>query len=144
MTWEELIAQPGGNGNGHFGLVLPGQGDPAQRTFSDFLWQAGGEWVDEKNKPSFNSAAGIEALTFHHDLIQQVQGRAARLRLASSGTRTRRIRFGFGLRTFNWPGSFATLSNAATSKHRREMVDRALCAAQDRDLLRDLAWRVDE
>lgn len=71
-TWDDLVhISQTLTGEGHYGLVVPGQGDPAQRTFSDLLWQAGGEWVDENNKPSFNSAAGIEALVFYRDLIQK-------------------------------------------------------------------------
>jgi hypothetical protein len=55
LVRDDLISQTL-TGDGHYGLVVPGQGDPAQRTFSDLLWQAGGEWVDESNKPSFNAA----------------------------------------------------------------------------------------
>ena len=54
-TWDDLVkGSQALTGGGHYGLVVPGQGDPAQRTFADLLWQAGGEWVDDKNKPSFN------------------------------------------------------------------------------------------
>ena len=72
VTWDELVSVSQTlTGDGHYGLVVPGQGDPAQRTFSDFLWQAGGDWVDDKNMPAFNSAEGIQALTFYRDLIQK-------------------------------------------------------------------------
>lgn len=71
-TWDDLIhVSETLTGDNHYGLAVPGQGDPAQRTFSDLLWQAGGEWVDESNKPSFNAAPGVEALTFYRDLIQK-------------------------------------------------------------------------
>jgi ABC-type glycerol-3-phosphate transport system substrate-binding protein len=44
-TWDDLIhVSQTLTGDGRYGLVVPGQGDPAQRTFSDLLWQAGGEW----------------------------------------------------------------------------------------------------
>ncbi|MGA9316280.1 MAG: extracellular solute-binding protein, partial [Solirubrobacteraceae bacterium] len=45
VTWDDLVhVSQTLTGDGHYGLVLPGQGDPAQRTFSDYLWQAGGDW----------------------------------------------------------------------------------------------------
>jgi multiple sugar transport system substrate-binding protein len=117
VTWNELVsASEKLTGNGHYGLVVPGQGDPAQRTFSDFLWQAGGEWVDEKNKPSFNSAAGIEALTFHRDLIQKykvVPPDAVSFQWNENSTE---FSSGSVFANFDWPGSFATLSNPETSK----------------------------
>jgi ABC-type glycerol-3-phosphate transport system substrate-binding protein len=116
-TWEQLIdVSQKLTSAGHFGLVVPGQGDPAQRTFSDLLWQAGGEWVDEKNKPSFNSEAGIKALTFYRDLIQKykvVPPDAVSFQWNENSTE---FSSGTVYDTFDWPGAFATLSNPQTSK----------------------------
>jgi ABC-type glycerol-3-phosphate transport system substrate-binding protein len=117
VTWEDLIdVSQKLTGGGHYGLVVPGQGDPAQRTFSDLLWQAGGEWVDDKNKPSFNSEAGIKALTFYRDLIQKykvVPPDAVSFQWNENSTE---FSSGTVYDTFDWPGAFATLSDPQTSK----------------------------
>lgn len=117
VTWEELV-EVGKKltGGGHYGLVVPGQGDPAQRTFSDFLWQAGGDWVDENNKPAFNSEAGIKALTFYRDLIQKhkiVPPNAVSFQWNENSTE---FSSGTVYDTFDWPGAYATLSNPETSR----------------------------
>ena len=116
-TWEELVdVSLKLTGDGHYGLVLPGQGDPAQRTFSDLLWQAGGDWVDDANKPAFNSADGIRALTFYRDLIQKhkvVPPDAVGYQWNENSTE---FSSGTCYDTFDWPGAFATLSNPETSK----------------------------
>jgi multiple sugar transport system substrate-binding protein len=116
-TWDELVsASEKVTGNGHYGLVVPGQGDPAQRTFSDFLWQAGGEWVDEHNRPSFNSAEGIKALTFHRDLIQKYKVVPPDAVSYQWNENSSEFSSGSVFATFDWPGAFATLSNPDTSK----------------------------
>lgn len=116
-TWDDLIhVSVALTGGGHYGLVLPGQGDPAQRTFSDFLWQAGGEWVDDKNKPSFNSAEGIQALTFYRDLIQKYKVTPPDAVSYQWDENSSEFSSGAVYDTFDWPGAFATLSNPATSK----------------------------
>lgn len=116
-TWDDLVnVSEKLTGGGHYGLVVPGQGDPAQRTFSDYLWQAGGEWVDENNKPSFNSEAGIRALTFYRDLIQKykvVPPDAVSFQWNENSTE---FSSGTVYDTFDWPGAYATLSNPETSK----------------------------
>jgi ABC-type glycerol-3-phosphate transport system substrate-binding protein len=117
VTWEDLV-EVGKKltGGGHYGLVVPGQGDPAQRTFSDFLWQAGGDWVDENNKPAFNSEAGIKALTFYRDLIQKhkiVPPNAVSFQWNENSTE---FSSGTVYDTFDWPGAYATLSNPETSR----------------------------
>jgi ABC-type glycerol-3-phosphate transport system substrate-binding protein len=116
-TWDELIsATQKLTANGHYGLVVPGQGDPAQRTFSDYLWQAGGEWVDENNKPSFNSAEGIAALTFYRDLIQKYKVVPPDAVAYQWDENSNEFSSGSVYTTFDWPGSYANLSNPATSK----------------------------
>ncbi|WP_164772061.1 sugar ABC transporter substrate-binding protein [Mesorhizobium sp. M2C.T.Ca.TU.002.02.1.1] len=116
-TWEELVdVGLKLTGDGHYGLVVPGQGDPAQRTFSDLLWQAGGDWVDQANKPAFNSEAGIKALTFYRDLIQKhkiVPSDAVGYQWNENSTE---FSSGTVYATFDWPGAFATLSNPETSR----------------------------
>lgn len=117
VTWDDLVsASEKVTGNGHYGLVVPGQGDPAQRTFSDFLWQAGGEWVDEQNKPSFNSTEGIKALTFHRDLIQKYKVVPPDAVSYQWNENSSEFSSGSVFATFDWPGAFATLSSPDTSK----------------------------
>ncbi|MBN9432629.1 MAG: extracellular solute-binding protein [Bosea sp.] len=117
VTWEDLVAVSQKlTGNGYYGLVVPGQGDPAQRTFSDYLWQAGGDWVDDQGKPAFNAAPGIEALTFYRDLIQKwkvVPPDAVSYQWNENSTQ---FSSGAVMDTFDWPGAFATLANPETSK----------------------------
>ncbi|BCP55261.1 putative amino-acid ABC transporter periplasmic-binding protein y4oP [Kaistia sp. 32K] len=117
VTWEDLVeVSQKLTGDGRYGLVVPGQGDPAQRTFSDFLWQAGGDWVDESNKPSFNAAPGVEALTYYRDLIQKwkvVPPDAVSYQWNENSTQ---FSSGAVMDTFDWPGAFATLSNPETSR----------------------------
>ncbi len=116
-TWDDLVhVSQTLTGGGHYGLVVPGQGDPAQRTFSDLLWQAGGEWVDENNKPSFNAAPGIEALTFYRDLIQKYKVTPPDAVSYQWDENSSEFSSGAAYDTFDWPGSFATLANPATSK----------------------------
>ena len=139
VTWEDMVDVGRKlTGNGYYGLVVPGQGDPAQSTFSDLLWQAGGEWVDETNKPSFNAAPGIEALTYYRDLIHKwkvvpadtvsYQWNENSTQFSSGAARPRSI-----------GGAFATLSNPETSKVAGKCGDRAIHQEQGGDLLRHLA-----
>jgi multiple sugar transport system substrate-binding protein len=117
VTWDDLVhVSQILTGGGHYGLVVPGQGDPAQRTFSDLLWQAGGEWVDENNKPSFNAAPGIEALTFYRDLIQKYKVTPPDAVSYQWDENLSEFSSGAVFDTFDWPGAYATLSNPATSK----------------------------
>lgn len=116
-TWDDLVAVSEKlTGEGHYGLVVPGQGDPAQRTFSDLLWQAGGEWVDGQNKPSFNAAEGIQALTFYRDLIQKYKVVPSDAVSYQWDENSSEFSSGAVYDTFDWPGAYATLSNPATSK----------------------------
>lgn len=116
-TWEELVevSQKLTSGD-HFGLVVPGQGDPAQRTFADLLWQAGGEWVDENNKPAFNAAAGIEALTFYRDLIKKHKVVPPDAVSYQWNENSSAFSSGAAYNVFDWPGAYATLSTPETSK----------------------------
>lgn len=71
-TWEEfLYAAQKLTTPDHFGFSIAGTGDAALRRFSDYLWQAGGEFFDENLKPAWNSPAGVEALQFYVDLIHK-------------------------------------------------------------------------
>jgi ABC-type glycerol-3-phosphate transport system substrate-binding protein len=116
-TWDELIdVSQKLTGGGHYGLVVPGQGDPAQRTFADLLWQAGGEWVDDKNKPSFNSAEGIKALTFYRDLILKYKVTPPDAVSYQWDENSSEFSSGAVYDTFDWPGAFASLSDPSTSK----------------------------
>ena len=77
---------------------------------------AGGEWVDENNKPSFNAAPGIEALTFYRDLIQKYRVTPPDAVSYQWDENSSEFSSGAVFDTFNWPGAYATLSNPATSK----------------------------
>lgn len=117
VTWDDMVDVARKlTGNGYYGLVVPGQGDPAQRTFSDLLWQAGGEWVDENNKPSFNAAPGIEALTYYRDLIHKWKVVPPDTVSYQWNENSTQFSSGAVMSTFDWPGAFATLSNPETSK----------------------------
>ena len=117
VTWDDLVhVSQAITGGGHYGLVVPGQGDPAQRTFSDYLWQAGGDWVDDKNKPAFNSAEGIQALTFYRDLIQKYKVTPPDAVSYGWNENTSEFASGAVYDTFNWPTNFAILSSPDTSK----------------------------
>ncbi len=117
VTWDDLVhVSQTLTGDGHYGLVLPGQGDPAQRTFSDYLWQAGGDWVDDKNKPAFNSAEGIQALTFYRDLIQKYKVTPPDAVNYGWNENTSEFASGAVFDTFNWPATFAVLASPDTSK----------------------------
>ena len=132
-TWDDLVhVSQTLTGEGHYGLVVPGQGDPAQRTFSDLLWQAGGEWVDENNKPSFNSAAGIEALTFYRDLIQKYKVMPPDAVSYQWDENSSEFSSGAVLRHVRLAGAFATLFQSDNVEGRREMVHRALMSATRR------------
>ena len=117
VTWDDLVSVSQAlTGDGHYGLVVPGQGDPAQRTFSDYFWQAGGDWVDDKNKPAFNSAEGIQALTFYRDLIQKYKVMPPDAVNYGWNENTSEFASGAVYDTFNWPSHLRDPSNPATSK----------------------------
>jgi len=73
-TWDEFVTtalklnQP----PDVYGFLTVGKGDPVLREFSDILWQNGGDYLEQGLKPSrptWNEAAGVEALTWFQDLI---------------------------------------------------------------------------
>jgi multiple sugar transport system substrate-binding protein len=73
-TWAELvdIGQKLTSAPDVYGYVTVGRGDPALREFSDLLWGAGGDFLEnglQPSKPVFNQAAGVEALQWWYDLI---------------------------------------------------------------------------
>lgn len=116
-TWDDVIdAGTKLSHGGQFGLVLPGQGDPAQRQFADFLWQAGGEWLDDSNNVAFNSPEGVEALTFYHDLIKRY--RITPGDAVTYGWTENSAGFSNGTcaSVFDWPGAHTTYGSPAQSK----------------------------
>lgn len=72
-NWQELVdfGQKLTDAPKQYGYVTCGRGDPVLRCYSDFLWQAGGEFLDTDMKPIFNNPAGVEALQFMVDLIHK-------------------------------------------------------------------------
>jgi len=116
-TWDELadVGQKLTSG-GQFGLILPGQGDPAQRQFADFLWQAGGDWLDQNNNVTFNSPAGVEALTFYRDLIKRYQVTPADAVTYQWNENSAGFMNGTCATVFDWPGAYASIGDPALSQ----------------------------
>jgi len=76
-TWDELlsnakaIAKPDRAIWGHYFPTKP-VSITADRFWTSYLWQAGGEWLSpDENEVAFNSAAGVEALQFYVDLVHK-------------------------------------------------------------------------
>jgi len=72
INWDELLEVAEAltdQGAGLYGFIGVGKGNAVMRHFSDFLWQAGGDFLDEDMHPVFNSPVGVEALQFLVDLI---------------------------------------------------------------------------
>lgn len=115
-TWEELVSVGQRlTSGGQFGLVLPGQGDPAQRQFADFLWQAGGEWLDQNNNVTFNSPAGVEALTFYRDLIQKYRVTPSDVVTYQWNENSAGFTNGTCAAVFDWPGAYASFGDPTLS-----------------------------
>jgi multiple sugar transport system substrate-binding protein len=75
-NWDELLETAialNRPNEGLYGFVQVGQGNAIMRHFSDFLWQAGGDFLDEEYRPTFNQSAGVEALQFLVDLVHTHQ-----------------------------------------------------------------------
>lgn len=75
-NWQELleVSQALNNPNdGVYGFIGVGKGNAVMRHFSDFLWQAGGDFLDEDMHPTFNGPAGVEALQFLVDMIYKYE-----------------------------------------------------------------------
>jgi len=72
-NWNELvtIAKKLTKPPMQYGFVTCGRGDPVLRCYSDFIWQAGGDFLDKDMRPVFNSPAGVRALQFMVDLIHK-------------------------------------------------------------------------
>lgn len=116
-TWDELVdVGQKLTAGGQFGLVLPGQGDPAQRQFADFLWQAGGDWLDDANNVTFNSPEGIEALTFYRDLIKRYQVTPADAVTYGWNENSAGFSNGTSAAVFDWPGAYASIGDPSLSK----------------------------
>lgn len=73
-TWDELLeaaqklTDPA---RGMWGFISVGKGNALMRHFSDFLWQAGGDFLNENYNPIFNGPEGEEALQFLVDLVHK-------------------------------------------------------------------------
>jgi multiple sugar transport system substrate-binding protein len=116
-TWDELATVSGKlTKGGHYGLVLAGQGDPGQRQFTDFLWQAGGDWLDESNNVAFNSPQGVEALTFYTDLVRQYKVTPSSVDTYQWDENTAQFANGVCATVFDWPGLYADYSDPSLSK----------------------------
>lgn len=71
--WDALVSQGQAyqeavDGNAYFGTMSAGF--EAIRNFAMFLWQNGGDLLNEDDtEPAFHTQAGVEALNFYKDLI---------------------------------------------------------------------------
>ena len=54
-----------------YGIVNRGRVGAADHSVSSFLHSMGGRWLDENNKPAFNSPEGVDAFTLYGDLIRK-------------------------------------------------------------------------
>ncbi|WP_242179838.1 ABC transporter substrate-binding protein [Saccharopolyspora soli] len=116
-TWDELIDVGRKlTGGDRYGLVLPGSGDPAQRQFADFLWQAGGDWLDADNNVAFNSPAGVEALTFYRDLIKRYEVVPADSVTYQWNENSANFSNEICATVFDWPGAYATYGDPSSAK----------------------------
>lgn len=118
-TWDEMVqvarffTRPD---DGLYGTIQAGYPD-AHNNVYDFLthlWSRGGKLLDDQNRPTFASDAGIEALTFLRDLIHKhrvVDPASLQWNSVDSGQR-----FAAGNAAFmvNWCG-FASMSAPSDS-----------------------------
>jgi|GEM_PF-2444887 len=73
-TWEELVdaAKKCNAPPDTYGYLTPGKGDPALREYSDYLWEAGGDFLEgglQPSAPAWNKAEGLEAMQWWYDLV---------------------------------------------------------------------------
>lgn len=54
-----------------YGIVNRGQGSAAVHSVSSFLHSMGGDWLDKKRRPIFDSEAGVKAFKLYGDLIRK-------------------------------------------------------------------------
>ncbi|MEM3871570.1 MAG: sugar ABC transporter substrate-binding protein [Nitrososphaeria archaeon] len=100
---------------GLWGLVMVGKGDPALRQFSDLLWQAGGDFLDEKYNPIFNSDAGVDALTFYSDLIYKYKVIPPGTPGYEWSEQTMLFAGGTAAMIFDWPSAIGTYDDPSKS-----------------------------
>lgn len=55
---------------GVFGIASRGRKAAAVTMFSNYLYNYGGNWLDEQRNPTINSPEAVEALTYYGDLIR--------------------------------------------------------------------------
>jgi ABC-type glycerol-3-phosphate transport system substrate-binding protein len=116
-TWDDLLKNGQQlTGGGKYGLTIVGKGDPAARQFSDFLWQAGGTFLDEGNNPVFNSSAGVEALTFYRDLIQTHKVTPPDALSYQWVEQTNSFANGSAAAILTWPSGYASFADTSKSQ----------------------------
>jgi len=73
LEWVQAMTKKDSDGN----FVQVGGGMPttgiARWIWHSFLYQNGGQFLDDANKPAFNSPEGAEALQFMHDLLHKYE-----------------------------------------------------------------------
>ena len=73
-TWDELVdaAKTLNAPPDIYGYGTPGKGDPALREYSDYLWEAGGDFLEgglAPSAPAWNKGGGLEAMEWWYDLV---------------------------------------------------------------------------
>lgn len=110
-TWDELIsvAQKLTTGE-RYGLGIVGAGNPLLRQYSDFLWQAGGDFISfDDNEPLFNSKEGLKALKYYVDLLRKYKVVPPDTVGMMWPENTQIFSQGLVSITFNWPSHEATI-----------------------------------
>jgi multiple sugar transport system substrate-binding protein len=105
-SWQELLdiaLKLTDQKSGMYGFIQVGQGNPIMRHFSDFLWQAGGDFLDENYRPIFHGPEGVKALQFIVDLVHKHQ--VSPPGLVGFGWTEARTLFaqGVGAMLYEWP-----------------------------------------
>lgn len=79
-TWDDMVKvakaftteDPDGNGKDDtYGIVIPGSTERGYISWnwSTYLWQAGGDYVDDSGKPVINSPQAVQAAQWYEDLF---------------------------------------------------------------------------
>ncbi|MFP4385412.1 MAG: ABC transporter substrate-binding protein [Spirochaetia bacterium] len=126
-TWEELVAAAKATtkdttGNGkvdQWGLLPTGIGD-ADNSVMDFqmlYYLSGGDGLfDENDNPTFNSPAGVKALTLYKELYEAEVVDPASWTIDSGGDRRARWMQGHTAMVFEWPSLWKQANTLESSK----------------------------
>lgn len=68
---EQVAAQLTDKENDFYGIVARGKGAAAVTQFSTYLYNFGGEWLDENRQPIINAPEAVEALDFYGRMLRE-------------------------------------------------------------------------